>query len=115
MFPCYLYKGEQLSRLLVCFSSHNGMFSTERIFYRALDKKGVFDDNFFRIFHLNNCCDPSSELSCHGSDEGSQHMFLYRINKNYPLLSPNTPSYLELSSRRLNTFQKELTYIVGTN
>ena len=25
-----------------------------------------------------------------------QHMFLCRINKNYPLLSLNTPSYLEL-------------------
>ena len=41
------------------------------------------------------CCDPSSEPSRRdGSDEGSQHMFLCRINKNYPLLSPNTPSYL---------------------
>ena len=30
-----------------------------------------------------------------GSDEVSQHMFLTRINKNYPL-SPNTLSYLEL-------------------
>ena len=29
------------------------------------------------------------------SDEGSQHMFLCRIYKNYPFLSPNTPSYLE--------------------
>lgn len=44
MFPCYLYKGEQLSRLLVCFSSHNGMFSTERIFYRALDKTEYFPE-----------------------------------------------------------------------
>ena len=41
------------------------------------------------------CCDPSSELSHRdGSVEGSQHV-LCRINKNY-LLSPNTPSYLEL-------------------
>ena len=31
-----------------------------------------------------------------GSDEGSQHMFLCRINKNYLLLSPNTPTNLEL-------------------
>ena len=31
------------------------------------------------------CCDPSSEPSQRdGSDEGSQHMFLCRINKNYP-------------------------------
>ena len=27
-----------------------------------------------------------------GLDEGSQHRFLCRIDKNYPLLSPNTPS-----------------------
>ena len=27
-----------------------------------------------------------------GSDEQSQHMFLTRINKNYPQISPNTPS-----------------------
>ena len=31
------------------------------------------------------CCDPSSEVSHRdGSDEGSQHMFLCRINKYYP-------------------------------
>ena len=42
-------------------------------------------------------CDPWSEPSCRdGSDEGLQHMFSCRINKNYSLLSPNTPSYLEL-------------------
>ena len=39
------------------------------------------------------CCDPSSEPPRQdGSDEGSQHMFLCRINKKFPLLSPNTPS-----------------------
>ena len=42
----------------------------------------------FLIFHLvieTICCDPSSEPSRRdGSDEGSQHMFLCRINKNYP-------------------------------
>ena len=31
------------------------------------------------------CCDPSPELSRQDdSDEGSQHMVLCRINKNYP-------------------------------
>ena len=31
------------------------------------------------------CCDPSSELSRRdGSDDGSQHMVLCRIKKNYP-------------------------------
>ena len=29
-------------------------------------------------------------------DEGSQHTFLCRTNKNYPLLLSNTSSYLEL-------------------
>ena len=34
------------------------------------------------------CCDPSSELSGQNSlDEGSQHVVLCRINKNYPLIS----------------------------
>ena len=43
------------------------------------------------------CCDPSSEPSHRdGSDEWSQHTFFCRINKNYPSLSLNTPSYLEL-------------------
>ena len=42
-------------------------------------------------------CDPSSEQSHQdGSDEGSQLMFLCRINKDYPLLSSNTPSHLKL-------------------
>ena len=39
------------------------------------------------------CCDPSSEPS-HG--DGSEHMLLCRINKNYPQLPPNTPAYLEI-------------------
>ena len=43
------------------------------------------------------CCDPSFEPSHRdGSDEGSHHTFLCRINKNYPELSPNNPSYFEL-------------------
>ena len=51
------------------------------------------------ISHRNHmmCVTPSSQPSLRdSSDEGSQHV-LCRINKNYPLLSPNTPSYLELS------------------
>ena len=44
-------------------------------------------------------CDPSSEPSCEdGSDEGSQNIFLCRVNKNHPYLSPNTNSYLVLCS-----------------
>ena len=52
----------------------------------------------FSLFLIETiCCDPSSEPSRQdGSDEGSQHTFLWRINKNHPLLSPNTLSYLEL-------------------
>ena len=41
--------------------------------------------------HLNRLVE-----TVQGSDEGSQHMFLCRINRNYPLLSTNTPSHLEL-------------------
>ena len=39
---------------------------------------------FLSFFIKTICCDPSSEPSCHqdGSDEGSQHMVLDRINKN---------------------------------
>ena len=52
----------------------------------------------FLLFLIETiCCDPSSEPSRQdGSDEGSQHMFLCRINKIHLLLSPNTPSDLEL-------------------
>ena len=63
----------------------------------------VYHQNSMRWFrrevttYKTICCDPSSEPSRRdGSDEGSQHMVLCRINKNYPSLSPNTPSYLEL-------------------
>ena len=43
------------------------------------------------------CSDLSSEQSRrNGSGEGLQHRFLCRTNKNYPKLSSNTPSYLEL-------------------
>ena len=64
---------------------------------RALDKRKYLIMIFFLILVKTIHFDPSSELSCQdGSDEGSQHTFLCRINKNYPLLSPNTPSYLEL-------------------
>ena len=33
------------------------------------------------------------------SDEGSQHMILWRINKSYPYLLPNTLSYLNVCVR----------------
>ena len=40
-----------------------------------------------------------------GSDEGSQHVCLSSIIKNYsPLLSSNTPSYLELCEHKDNVF-----------
>ena len=51
----------------------------------------------FLISHQNHCCDPSSEPSQKdSSDAGSQHMFIYRINKIIPNYHQNTPSYLEL-------------------
>ena len=50
-----------------------------------LSHEGVFDDNFILFLIETICCDPSSEPSHRdGSDEGSHHMFLWRINKNYP-------------------------------
>ena len=67
-----------------------------RSFTRAPDKR-LLRDNFFLFLIETICCDPSSGPSHRdGSDEGSQHMFISRTNKNYPLLSSNTPSYLEL-------------------
>ena len=45
-------------------------------------EEGVFDDNFSYF---------SSEPCIRG-----HNIFLCRINKNYPSLSPNTPSYLKL-------------------
>ena len=53
---------------------------------------------YFRLFLAETtCCDPSSEPSHRdGSGNGSQCMFLCRINKHYPKFSTNTPSYLEL-------------------
>ena len=45
----------------------------------------ILKDNFFFFFIETLCCDPSSEPSHQdGLDDGSQHMFLCRINKNYP-------------------------------
>ena len=47
---------------------------------RALVKMVIF---LFLIETI--CCDPSSEPSQRdGSYEGSEHIFLLRINKNYP-------------------------------
>ena len=53
---------------------------------------------YFLLFLIETvCCDPSSEPSRRdGSDEESQHMLLWRIDKTYPFLSSTTPSYLEL-------------------
>ena len=67
--------------------------------HRTLDKREYLMIIFLNSHrnHMTICCGPSFELSRQdGSDEGSQHMFLCRINKNYPYLSPNTPSLLEL-------------------
>ena len=65
----------------------------------------------FLISHQKQCCDPSSEPSFRdGSDKGSQHMFLSRINKNYPKLSPNTPSYRDLE-RCMILVEKKKTFI----
>ena len=57
----------------------------------------IFDRYFF-FFIETICCDLSSKLSRQDdSDEGSQYMYIIcRINKNYSLLSPNTPFYLSL-------------------
>ena len=55
---------------------------------RALDKREflIIIEGYFFLFLIESiCCDPSSEPSHRdGSDEGSQHIFLCRINKTYP-------------------------------
>ena len=56
----------------------------------------IIEGYFFLFLIETICCDPSCEQFKDGSDEGPQHMFLCRTDKNYPLLSPNTPSYLGL-------------------
>ena len=40
------------------------------------------------VLHKNICCDPSSEPSRDGSDEGSQHMVSRRSKKNYHQILP---------------------------
>ena len=42
------------------------------------------------------CCDPHLKRQWDSSDEESQHTVLLRNKKNYPELSSNTHSYLEL-------------------
>lgn len=43
------------------------------------------------------CCDPSFEQSCRdGLDEGSRHVFLSRMDKNWPQLLTGATSHLEL-------------------
>ena len=58
----------------------------------------MITEGYFFLFLVETiCCDPSSEPSRRdGSGNGSQRMFLCRINKHYPKFSTNTPSYLEL-------------------
>ena len=54
-------------------------------FGRALDKREYLMIIFFLFLIETIGCDPSSEPSHRdGSDEGSQHMVLCRINKIYP-------------------------------
>ena len=51
---------------------------------KVLDKRGylmIIEDDFSHFSLKPLCCDPSSEPSRDGSDEGSQHMFLCRINR----------------------------------
>ena len=44
----------------------------------------ITEEQCFLFFIETICCDPSFEPSYQdGSDEGSQHMLLSRINKNY--------------------------------
>ena len=64
--------------------------------HRALDKREYLMI-IFLISHRNHVVVP--HLNCLVETvqmKGSQHMFLCRINKNYPYLSPITPSFLEL-------------------
>ena len=60
-------------------------FSHFQIFaFYTLNGKNV--NVMFELFLIETiCCDPSSESSHRdSSDEGTQHMVLWRINKNYP-------------------------------
>ena len=56
--------------------------------HRPLDKREYLmktEGQFFLFLIKTICCESSSELSRRdGSDDKSQHMFLCRINKNYP-------------------------------
>ena len=53
-------------------------------YIRAVDKREYLMIIFLFLIEIIYC-DPSSEPSRRdGSDEGLQHMFLWRINKNYP-------------------------------
>ena len=66
---------------------------------RALDKRENFDDNFSYFSSKPYVVTPHlNRLEPSLSDEGSHHTVLCRINKIYPKLLPNTPSYLELLS-----------------
>ena len=65
--------------------------------YRALDNREYLMITFL-ISHQNHIFfGPSSELPCQdSSDEGSQHMFLCRNNKNYLIITKYSLSYLGL-------------------
>ena len=73
----------------MCSSSFSNViyhkFSHGAAFYTLNGKKvNVMLEVFLPLIETISC-DPSSELSCRdGSYEGSQHMVLCRINKNYP-------------------------------
>ena len=77
-------KSRKTTELRIAFASYFLIkVVAERLVIRAID--GVFDDNLFLFLIETICCDPSSELSCrNSSDEGSQHMFICRINENIP-------------------------------
>ena len=54
----------------------------------------------FLFLNENICCDPSLEPSQKdNSNDGSQNMFLWKLNDNYPKIIPVTPF---LSEARFN-------------
>ena len=69
--------------------------------FRALDKREYFDDNFSYFSSKPYVVTPYLNHLLDGSDEWSTHYFLYRLNNNYPYLSPNTPAYPYLELYKL--------------
>ena len=73
--------------------------------FRALDKREYLMIILLISHQYHICYDPSSKPSCQdGSDEWAQHMFLCRIDKNYPLLSPNTLKCLSIGTPKTINF-----------